>query len=218
MSMVTIILTQYLFYRNGHTLSNSNSSYMSNNESACGCNNSTVVQKDLFSPFLLSTYAGHVGLGSGQASHHYFVCIQCHFCLTAVSNIMIILKVVQSIKHCAFFHAMNIFARTFCKFENISHGLDIIFSPTTRRRVMHKLLESEHSALQQCGDTNHPNMNVKMNARGAAYSSILAWRMRNNRRSLYDLLQHGQAILEETQRKGSYCPTFCLVDGDIFVL
>ena len=46
--MVTIILTQYLFYRNGDTLSNSNSSYMSNNETAYICNINTVVQKEIW--------------------------------------------------------------------------------------------------------------------------------------------------------------------------
>ena len=34
--------------------------------SACGCSNNTVIHKGLFSRFLRSTYAGHVGLAAAE--------------------------------------------------------------------------------------------------------------------------------------------------------
>ena len=70
--------------------------------STCGCNNNTIFQKELFSCFLTSTYARHVGLTAdkpwrcmpklqdGNTDEFIFLCLKFRFCVTTVSNIVII--------------------------------------------------------------------------------------------------------------------------------
>ena len=53
------------FCHHGESICHTNSSYVASKlygTSACGCNNNTVILKELFSSFLPSMYAGHVRL------------------------------------------------------------------------------------------------------------------------------------------------------------
>ena len=61
-----------------------------NQTSTCGCNNNTIFPKDLFSRFVLSTYAGHVDLAA--ASHWGDAC-QSGKMATLFNSLFFVLKI-----------------------------------------------------------------------------------------------------------------------------
>ena len=88
-----------------HTICHPNSSYVTTKlyeTLACGCNNNTIFQNELFSRFLPSTYVAWQRRSLGDAAEvarwwiYHFSCLKSRFCVTTMSNIMIIYcKVVQ---------------------------------------------------------------------------------------------------------------------------
>ena len=87
------------------TICHTNSSYVTTKlyeTSTCGCNNNTIFQNELFSRFLPSTYVAWQRRSLGDAAkvaiwRHGWIqkisCLKFRFCITTVSNIMIIIIV-----------------------------------------------------------------------------------------------------------------------------
>ena len=98
-----LIQTRY-FCHHAATICRPSSSYVTTKlyeTSACGCNNNTIFQNELFLRFLPSTYVAWQCRSLGDAAKvaiwrhrwiHHFSCLKVRFCVTAVSNIMIILS------------------------------------------------------------------------------------------------------------------------------
>ena len=96
-----LIQTQY-FCHHADTICHPNSSYGTTKlyeTSACGCNNNTIFQNVLFSRFLPSKYVAWQGWSLGGDVKiawwrnwwiNNFSCLKFRFCVTTVSNIMII--------------------------------------------------------------------------------------------------------------------------------
>ena len=95
-----LIQTQY-FCHHAETIWHPNSSYITTKlyeTSACGCNNNTIFQNELFLRFLPSTHVAWHRRSLGDAAKvarwrhqwiHNFSCLKFCLCVTTVSNIMI---------------------------------------------------------------------------------------------------------------------------------
>ena len=73
------------------TIRHPNSSYLTTKlcgMSACGCNNNTIFQKELSSNFLLSEYAGHVGLAAARP----WLCMQSGKMATQLNSVFFVFE------------------------------------------------------------------------------------------------------------------------------